>query len=197
MALVLALYLLLCVRVTADICAGAAKGQIVFSADVGALAFHAQVSGWVKGRRIQMRFPLPKFKTKSDKKEFRRRWLIARAVLHAADWELIALHVRQTYLLLTGQAICTEAAARGIRGEADAKQRRKQALSDLMAIQKDVQKAASSPKEPEEEEDDLFPALSQTRRISVVKPLEEAKPAAHRRRKQAVFTVIQSDKQVQ
>ena len=42
MALVLALYLLLCVRVTADVCAGAAKGQIVFSADVGALMFHAQ-----------------------------------------------------------------------------------------------------------------------------------------------------------
>lgn len=40
--LVLALYLLLCVRVTADVCAGAAKEQIVFSADVGALMFHAQ-----------------------------------------------------------------------------------------------------------------------------------------------------------
>ena len=114
-ALVLALYLLLCVRVTADICAGAAKGQIVFSADVGALAFHAQVSGWVKGRRIQMRFPLPKFKTKSDKKEFRRRWLIARAVLHAADWELIALHVR------TGleDAGATAMLAGGIRALAD------------------------------------------------------------------------------
>ena len=127
------------------------------------------------------------------------RWLPAVPLLIGAAVALdalIALHVRQTYLLLTGQAICTEAAARGIRGEADAKQRRKQALSDLMAIQKDVQKASSSPKEPEEE-DDLFPALSQTRRISVVKPLEEAKPAAHRRRKQAVFTVIQSDKQVQ
>lgn len=128
------------------------------------------------------------------------RWLPAVPLLIGAAVALdalIALHVRQTYLLLTGQAICTEAAARGIRGEADAKQRRKQALSDLMAIQKDVQKASSSPKEPEEEEDDLFPALSQTRRISVVKPLEEAKPAVHRRRKQAVFTVIQSDKQVQ
>lgn len=127
------------------------------------------------------------------------RWLPAVPLLIGAAVAidaLIALYVRQTYLLLTGQAICTEAAARGIRGEADAKQRRKQALSDLMAIQKDVQKASSSPKEPEEE-DDLFPALSQTRRISVVKPLEEAKPAAHRRRKQAVFTVIQSDKQVQ
>ena len=108
---------------------------------------------------------------------------------------LIALYVRQTYLLLTGQAICTEAAARGIRGEADAKQRREQALSDLMAMQKDVRKAAER---SEAEERDLFPALSQTRRISAVTPPpEEAKPAAHRRRRQAVFTVIQSDKQVQ
>ena len=109
---------------------------------------------------------------------------------------LIALYVRQTYLLLTGQAICTEAAARGIRGEADAKQRREQALSDLMAMQKDVRKAAE--RSEAEEERDLFPALSQTRRISAVTPPpEEAKPAAHRRRRQAVFTVIQSDKQVQ
>ena len=53
MALVLALYLLLCVRVTADVCAGAAKGQIVFSADVGALMFHAQVND--SARRVAER----------------------------------------------------------------------------------------------------------------------------------------------
>ena len=125
------------------------------------------------------------------------RWLPAVPLLIGAAVAidaLIALYVRQTYLLLTGQAICTEAAARGIRGEADAKQRREQALSDLMAMQKDVRKAAER---SEAEERDLFPALSQTRRISAVKPPEETKPAAHRRRRQAVFTVIQSDKQVQ
>ena len=83
---------------------------------------------------------------------------------------------------------------RGIRGEADARQRRKQALSDLAEIQKDVEKAVGR---REEEEQELFPPLSQTRRISAVKPPEETKPAAHRRRRQAVFTVIQSDKQVQ
>ena len=126
------------------------------------------------------------------------RWLPAVPLLIGAAVAidaLIALYVRQTYLLLTGQAICTEAAARGIRGEADAKQRREQALSDLMAMQKDVRKAAE--RSEAEEERDLFPALSQTRRISAVKPPEETKPAAHRRRRQAVFTVIQSDKQVQ
>lgn len=125
------------------------------------------------------------------------RWLPAVPLLIGAAVAidaLIALYVRQTYLLLTGQAICTEAAARGIRGEADAKQRREQALSDLMAMQKDVEKAVGR---REEEEQELFPPLSQTRRISAVKPPEETKPAAHRRRRQAVFTVIQSDKQVQ
>ncbi len=125
------------------------------------------------------------------------RWLPAVPLLIGAAVAidaLIALYVRQTYLLLTGQAICTEAAARGIRGEADARQRRKQALSDLAEIQKDVEKAVGR---REEEEQELFPPLSQTRRISAVKPPEEAKPAAHRRRRQAVFTVIQSDKQVQ
>ena len=63
-------------------------------------------------------------------------------------------------------------------------------------VQKDVRKAAE--RSEAEEERDLFPPLSQTRRISAVTPPpEEAKPAAHRRRRQAVFTVIQSDKQVQ
>ena len=125
------------------------------------------------------------------------RWLPAVPLLIGAAVAIdavIALHARQTYLLLTGQAICTEAAARGIRGEADARQRRKQALSDLAEIQKDVEKAVGR---REEEEQELFPPLSQTRRISAVKPPEETKPAAHRRRRQAVFTVIQSDKQVQ
>lgn len=125
------------------------------------------------------------------------RWLPAVPLLIGAAVAidaLIALHARRTYLLLTGQAICTEAAARGIRGEADARQRRKQALSDLAEIQKDVEKVVGR---REEEEQELFPPLSQTRRISAVKPPEETKPAAHRRRRQAVFTVIQSDKQVQ
>ena len=125
------------------------------------------------------------------------RWLPAVPLLIGAAVAidaLIVLHARQTYLLLTGQAICTEAAARGIRGEADARQRRKQALSDLAEIQKDVEKAVGR---REEEEQELFPPLSQTRRISAVKPPEETKPAAHRRGRQAVFTVIQSDKQVQ
>ncbi|MFR2150096.1 MAG: hypothetical protein ACLS7Z_05900 [Christensenellales bacterium] len=80
MALVLALYLLLCVRVTADVCAGAAKGQIVFSADVGALMFHAQVNGHIHGRKLSMRFPLPALK-ETRRKGLRKGWTMARAVL--------------------------------------------------------------------------------------------------------------------
>lgn len=90
MALVLALYLLLCVRVTADVCAGAAKGQIVFSADVSALMFHAQVNGHIHGRKLSMRFPLPALKKKPGAKGLRKGWTMARAVLQSADWELIA-----------------------------------------------------------------------------------------------------------
>lgn len=93
MALVLALYLLLCVRVTADVCAGAAKGQIVFSADVGALMFHAQVNCHIHGRKLSMRFPLPALKKKPGAKGLRKGWTMARAVLQSADWELIALHM--------------------------------------------------------------------------------------------------------
>lgn len=93
MALVLALYLLLCVRVTADVCAGAAKGQIVFSADVGAMMFHAQVNGHIHGRKLSMRFPLPALKKKPGAKGLRKGWTVARAVLQSADWELIALHM--------------------------------------------------------------------------------------------------------
>ena len=74
MALVLALYLLLCVQVTADVCAGAAKGQIVFSADVGALMFHAQVNGHIHGRKLSMRFPLPALKKKPGAKGLRKGW---------------------------------------------------------------------------------------------------------------------------
>lgn len=84
MALVLALYLLLCVRVTADVCAGAAKGQIVFSADVGALMFHAQVNGHIHGRKLSMRFPLPALKKKPGAKGLRKGWTMARAVLQSA-----------------------------------------------------------------------------------------------------------------
>lgn len=115
MALVLVLYLLLCVRVRADVCAGAAKGRIGFSADVGALMVHIQVSGWIEGRRIQTRFPLPKRKKKPDAKEIRKSWLTIRAVLREAEWELIALHLRAGL----EDAGATAVLAGGVRALAD------------------------------------------------------------------------------
>ena len=95
MALVLALYLLLCIRVTVDVCAGAAKGQIVFSADVGALMFHAQVNGHIHGRKLSMRFPLPALKKKPDAKGLRKGWTYsARRVAERGLGIDCAAHVR-------------------------------------------------------------------------------------------------------
>ncbi len=47
---------------------------------------------------------------------------------------------RSEYLLLIGQAICTEAAARDIRQEGKEKKRKERAVSDLMEAKADIQK---------------------------------------------------------
>ena len=120
--------------------------------------------------------------------------LIAAAVAMDA---LLALTARRMYLQLVGQAICTEAAARQMREEKNEKARRRQAVSDLVAMQQDAQRQA----EPASEA--LFPdALGQTRRVQAVKPApmpKEPQAGGHRRRRQAGFTVIMDDstKQVQ
>ena len=54
MALVFALYLLLCVRVTADIRAGLADGRIQFAASVGTLMLEARIDGSVEGAKVQL-----------------------------------------------------------------------------------------------------------------------------------------------
>ena len=100
------------------------------------------------------------------------------------------------YLQLVGQAICTEAAARQMRGEKNEKERRRQAVDDLVAMQRDAQRRT----EPASE--DLFAdALGQTRRVPAVKPAPKPPETTggHRRRRQAGFTVITDDstKQVQ
>ena len=63
--------------------------------------------------------------------------LLALAVVTDA---LLALSARRMYLQLIGQAICTEAAARRIRAEKSEKQRRRQAVDDLVAMQRDAQR---------------------------------------------------------
>ena len=127
------------------------------------------------------------------------RWLPAVPLLIAAAVAmdaLLALTARRMYLQLVGQAICTEAAARQMRGEKNEKERRRQAVDDLVAMQRDAQRRA----EPASE--DLFAdALGQTRRVPAVKPAPKPPETmgGHRRRRQAGFTVITDDstKQVQ
>ena len=70
-------------------------------------------------------------------------WLPAVPLLLAlavATDALLALSARRMYLQLIGQAICTEAAARRIRAEKSEKQRRRQAVDDLVAMQRDAQR---------------------------------------------------------
>ena len=118
--------------------------------------------------------------------------LLAAAV--AAD-ALLALAARRMYLQLVGQAICTEAAARRIREEKSEKQRRRQAVDDLVAMQQDAQRQT----EPAPE-GNYADALGQTRRMPAMKPAPRPpEKDGHRRRRQAAFTVLTDDvtKQVQ
>ena len=130
---------------------------------------------------------------------FGMRWLPAVPLLIAAAVALdalLAFRARQVYLQLVGQAICTEAAARQMREEKSEKQRRRQAVDDLVAMQQDAQR------QTEPASDEIFAdALGQTRRVPAVKPAPKPPETTggHRRRRQAGFTVIIDDstKQVQ
>ena len=121
--------------------------------------------------------------------------LLLLALAVATD-ALLAISARRMYLQLIGQAICTEAAARRIRAEKSEKQRRRQAVDDLVAMQRDAQRQTGAATEG-----DFADALGQTRRMPVVKPAPKPPETTggHRRRRQAGFTVIIDDstKQVQ
>ena len=120
--------------------------------------------------------------------------LLALAVYLGMMW-LPAVPLLRMYLQLIGQAICTEAAARRIRAEKSEKQRRRQAVDDLVAMQRDAQRQTEAAPEG-----DFADALGQTRRMPVVKPAPKPpETGGHRRRRQAGFTVITDDstKQVQ
>ena len=119
-------------------------------------------------------------------------WLPAVPLLLALA---VATDALRMYLQLIGQAICTEAAARRIRAEKSEKQRRRQAVDDLVAMQRDAQRQTEAAPEG-----DFADALGQTRRMPVVKPAPKPpETGGHRRRRQAGFTVITDDstKQVQ
>ena len=120
-------------------------------------------------------------------------WLPAVPLLIAAAVALdalLALTAQRLYVQLVGQAICTEAAARQMREEKNEKARRRQAVDDLVAMQRDAQR------QTEPASDEIFAdALGQTRRVPAVKPAPKPPETTggHRRRRQAGFTVITDD----
>ena len=133
------------------------------------------------------------------------RWLIAVptgvAVCVLLDAAILAAG-QARYLSLTGQAICTEAAARQIHGEADASTRRQQALRDLAAVSADAADALrdaredndlcaqdDAPRPPLDGED--YPDLRPARPARA--PRADDAPPAHRRRRQAGFQVIDNE----
>ena len=120
---------------------------------------------------------------------------------------LIILLARGRYLSLTGQAICTEAAARQMRGESAEEFRVKTARRDLEKIKADL---AASFEEDEEDEDFSLPLPSRKMaekpavaiHESVQLQEEEAptpdntlvmEPVAQRRRRQARLQVLSSE----
>lgn len=137
------------------------------------------------------------------------RWLFAVpiGVLAAVLLDALLLTAGQArYLSLTGQAICTEAAARQIRGEADASSRRRQALRDLAAVSADAADALRTGGEPEDDDlnapgdaplpawDDADdPDLRPQRDVRAPRTATEA--PARRRRRQAAFQVLSNDQQ--
>ena len=123
---------------------------------------------------------------------------------------LIILLARGRYLSLTGQAICTEAAARQMRGESAEEFRVKTARRDLEKIKADL--AASFEEDEEDEEDEDFSLPLPSRKMaekpavaiheSVQLQEEEAptpdntlvmEPVAQRRRRQARLQVLSSE----
>ena len=116
---------------------------------------------------------------------------------------LIILLARGRYLSLTGQAICTEAAARQMRGESAEMQRVKTAARDLERIKADlVGEAPSAQEDEDEEDDDLRATASVKKKMAPVRIFEEEDQEEQatrevapvsRRRRQARLQVIVGD----
>lgn len=122
------------------------------------------------------------------------KWLIAVPIVVtiAVMLDMVILIVaRSHYLSLTGQAICTEAAARQMRADRQEKRRRRQALSDLEKMKEDVIAAAGMEqlrmaKEEEEENPDFEQEEPSSAKEKEITELP-------RRRRQASFQVIHGD----
>ena len=111
---------------------------------------------------------------------------------------------RSQYLLLIGQAICTEAAARDIRQEGREKKRKEKAVSDLMEAKADIQRPVQK-KAPDAQpffEKEMSAALDQAmlEGKTVVLPSSHAKEdaadmqddAPRRRRQQKSLQLIRN-----
>ena len=115
---------------------------------------------------------------------------------------LIILLARGRYLSLTGQAICTEAAARQMRGESAEMQRVKTAARDLERIKADLVGEAPNAQE-DEEDDDLRAAASVKKKMAPVRIFEEedqeeqstreVEPVSRRRRQARLQVIVSED----
>jgi len=128
--------------------------------------------------------------------------LLAAAVMDAA----ILMHGKSAYLLLIGQAICTEAAAREIRAGVSESLRREKAISDLIAVKADAEKAERAAarvtagkmpffeKAEDDEEKDLYdgeiPREEEDDEDMLPSPASSAAP--RRRRRQGNLQIIRS-----
>lgn len=112
---------------------------------------------------------------------------------------VIILLAKGRYLSLTGQAICTEAAARQMRDETAQAQRVKTAARDLEKIKEDLVRAERHDKEEDDEEDEDMRAPAAVRKLQPVRILEDEEEATRemqpvtRRRRQARLQVFSSD----
>ena len=110
---------------------------------------------------------------------------------------VIILLAKGRYLSLTGQAICTEAAARQMRDETAQAQRVKTAARDLEKIKEDLVREVLHEEDEEEDEDMRAPAA--VRKLQPVRILEDEEEATRemqpvtRRRRQARLQVFSSD----
>ena len=110
---------------------------------------------------------------------------------------LLLMLARARYLTLTGQAICTEAAARIMRGERAEQQRIIQTERDMNGIRADLA-AHAARREPDEEDEDLYGGVpTATARVSAAPVAASAAPAQgeppRRRRRQARLQVLSGE----
>ena len=87
---------------------------------------------------------------------------------------LILISARSRYLSLTGQAICTEAAARQLRGESAEMKRVKTAQRDLQRIKEDL--SLNAYRDEDEDDEDMYspaPVRKKAQKPQPVRILEE------------------------